>query len=40
MEANNVQIRFWIYGILILIIGIIIVIMRTIKTEKTAYNKR
>jgi membrane protease YdiL (CAAX protease family) len=34
METNNVQVRFWIYCVLILVIGIIIAIMRTIKSRK------
>lgn len=40
ISFNETLTRFWIYEILILVIGIIIVIIRTIKTENTSHNKR
>ena len=36
MDKNANQIRFWIYTIVILIIGIIIVTIRTYKSRKTS----
>jgi len=36
MEKNIIQIRFWIYCVLIFIIGIIIVAIRTVKSRKNS----
>ena len=38
MEKNTIQIRFWIYCIIIFIAGIIIVTTRTIKTKQSRKN--
>jgi len=38
-EENNPQIRFWIYSIIVFIVGFIIVIIRTLEIRKIALNK-